>query len=137
MVCEATFDDVPLTCSACGGRVRVQGASEAAVRSELDLPDEARLTRALLQELGVPVMRLDEFEIDPEAAATISRDMAESFNVIPVHRMGRTLILAMSDPSNLIAYEAVRTLTGHEVDVVYATGEDIRAAIARAYPPDT
>lgn len=142
MVCKAAYSNVPYSCPACGGRVRVQTemgdvVSWRAPTDDVELiePDPVALAWELVLENGVPEVGLEDLEIDPELAAEIPRDMAEAYVVIPVARVGDALILAMADPSNLLAYEAVRSLTGARVEVVMASDDDILEAIARSYPP--
>lgn len=52
---------------------------------------------------------------------------------MPVNRAGATLIVAVSDPSNLIAIEDIKFMTGYNVEMVVASERDIKAAIDKHY----
>ena len=50
-----------------------------------------------------------------------------------MNRAGSSLIVAMSDPSNIFAIDDLKFLTGYNVDVVVASEEAIKEAIERYY----
>jgi type IV pilus assembly protein PilB len=52
---------------------------------------------------------------------------------VPVNRAGATLIVAVSDPSNLIAIEDIKFMTGYNVEMVVASERDIKNAIDKHY----
>src|SRR6185312_12029185 len=55
-----------------------------------------------LVKLGfMPAVDLSRFEVDPKIAKMIPADLAQKNLVIPLKRDGRTLTVAMADPSNL------------------------------------
>ena len=79
----------------------------------------------------LPRIRLGEFEVDPEIAQLLPREVAEKRRVFPVNRMGATLILAMSNPRDIFAIDDVKFLTGLHVEAVVATDAEIGTAIER------
>ncbi len=94
---------------------------------------EADLTGFLSKQYGVPAISLKDFEIDEEVLKLIPRATAEKHQVIPVNRAGSSLIIAMSDPSNIFAIDDIKFLTGYNVEVVVASDQAIREAIDRYY----
>ena len=54
--------------------------------------------------------------------------MAEKHQCIPVNRAGASLILAMSDPSNIFAIDDIKFLTGYNIEVVVASEQAIKEA---------
>ncbi len=94
---------------------------------------EEELTQFLSKQYGVPAINLAEFEIDPEVIKLIPRDVAEKHQVIPINRAGATLIVAMSDPSNIFAIDDIKFLTGYNVEAVVASEDSIRRAIEARY----
>ncbi len=94
---------------------------------------ESDLTGFLSKQYGVPSIDLKEFEIDPEVLKLVPRATAEKHLVVPVNRTGASLVVAMSDPSNIFAIDDVKFLTGYNIDVVVASEQAIREAIDRLY----
>ncbi len=94
---------------------------------------EADLTGFLSKQYGVPAISLKDFDIDEEVLKLIPKATAEKHQVIPVNRAGSSLIVAMSDPSNIFAIDDVKFLTGYNVEVVVASEQAIREAIEQHY----
>lgn len=94
---------------------------------------ENELTTFLSKQYGVPSINLTEFEIDPEVIRLIPKDVAKKHMVVPVNRAGSSLIVAMSDPSNIYAIDDLKFLTGYNIDVVVAAEGAITEAIAKYY----
>ncbi len=94
---------------------------------------EQELTQFLSERYGVPAIELDEFEIDEDVIMLIPREVAEKHMLIPINRAGNSLIVAMSDPSNIFAIDDIKFLTGYNIEVVVASEEAIRKAIERYY----
>jgi len=94
---------------------------------------EADLTNFLSKQYGVPAIGLKDFEIDEEVIRLIPRATAEKHQVVPVNRAGSSLIIAMSDPSNIFAIDDIKFLTGYNVEVVVASEQSIREALEQYY----
>jgi type IV pilus assembly protein PilB len=101
--------------------------------TKLGILQERELTEFLSRQYGVPSISLDEFEIDPDVIALVPRDVASKHIAIPVQKAGSTLIVAMSDPSNIYAVDDLKFLTGLHIEPVVSTDTAIEAAIARYY----
>jgi len=52
---------------------------------------------------------------------------------VPVNRAGSSLIIAMSDPSNILAIDDIKFITGYNVEVVVASETAIKEALERCY----
>jgi type IV pilus assembly protein PilB len=94
---------------------------------------ETDLTNFLSKQYGVPAISLKDFDIDDEVLKLIPKATAEKHQVVPVNRAGSSLIIAMSDPSNIFAIDDIKFLTGYNVEVVVASEQAIREAIERYY----
>ncbi|HDH97164.1 MAG TPA: type IV-A pilus assembly ATPase PilB [Proteobacteria bacterium] len=101
--------------------------------SKLGYIEESELTQLLAQQYGVPAVNLLEFELDPEIVQLIPREMAERYKVIPIQKTENSLIVAMADPSNIMAIDDLRFRTGTNIEPVVATEEAILAAIEKYY----
>ncbi len=97
---------------------------------ERGLITDAQLMSAVAERMGLEFVELTGHPIDPVAASLVPEAIGRRHGIIPIafDDDGR-LRLAMSDPSNVLAIDDVRTLTGHRIQPVAATREDILAAI--------
>jgi type IV pilus assembly protein PilB len=94
---------------------------------------ESELTAFLSKQYSVPSINLAEFEIDPAVVRLLPVEVVQKYQAIPVNRSGSTLILAMSDPSNIFAIDDIKFMTGYNVEVVVASDTGIKAAIDKYY----
>jgi type IV pilus assembly protein PilB len=94
---------------------------------------ENELTGFLSKQYGVPAISLKDFDVDEEVLKLIPKATAEKHQVVPVNRAGSSLIVAMSDPSNIFAVDDIKFLTGYNVEVVVASEQAIREAIEQYY----
>jgi hypothetical protein len=96
---------------------------------------EEVLVRALSKQSGIPRADLGGQAPPREALDKIPPDVAEEFGVIPLQMQedGRTLLVAMSDPLNLMVTDHLRSLTGCKVVAHLAGTSAIRNAISRWY----
>ena len=95
--------------------------------SEQDLLD------FLSQVYHVPSVDLSNFEPDPVLTKLIPGDVAIKFMALPVSRVGRRLIVAMANPSNIFALDDIKFITGYEVEPHVASDVSLKRAIDRAY----
>ena len=94
---------------------------------------EHDLTSFLSKQYGVPAISLKDFDIEEEVLKLIPKTTAEKHQVVPVNRAGASLIVAMSDPSNIFAIDDIKFLTGYNVEVVVASEQAIKEAIEQHY----
>jgi len=101
--------------------------------TRLGILAERELTEFLSKQYGVPSISLEEFEIDLDVIMLVPKEVALKHVVIPVQRAGSSLIVAMSDPSNIYAIDDLKFLTGLNIESVVSTDAAIEAAIVRYY----
>ena len=97
------------------------------------LISEHDLVSFLSRQYGVPTINLNEYEIDPAVVKIIPPEVVQKYSLVPVNRAGSTLIVAVSDPSNLFAIEDIKFMTSYNVEMVVASESDIRGAIDKYY----
>jgi type IV pilus assembly protein PilB len=90
------------------------------------------LTRAIAQRFGLCHVDLTIFKLDVAALNLLSSQAARRLNAAPIgfDEDGR-LRVAITDPSNVIALDDLKLMTGHEVQPVVASAEDIQGLIGR------
>ena len=100
---------------------------------QLGAVTEEEIALALTAQYGFPYLPLDNYEIDGGLTALIPEETARQYCLIPVDRIGNALTLAMADPSNLQAVEAVELMTKCVVQTFVSTPSDILKAIEKHY----
>jgi hypothetical protein len=111
-----------------GGRL-----SRIVVDMRLASPDV--VTEAISKGMGMPRMQLGNVPKDPGALAKLDVGFAEQKGVFPValRDNGKTLVLAMSDPSDLETIDQVAARSRTRVVPVVAGDREIETAILRHY----
>ncbi len=97
------------------------------------LLSEEQLTSFLSKQYGVPSVNLSDYEIDPTVIKIIPPEVVQKYQLLPVNRAGATLIVAVSDPSNLFAIEDIKFMTGYNIEMVVASERDIKSSIDKYY----
>jgi type IV pilus assembly protein PilB len=100
---------------------------------ELGFVTESRLADTLALQLSIPRVELSAEVIPAEVLQLVPSEVAESNVLIPVRRKDNQLMVAMSDPLDLLAMDDIRFRTGLEVKACVSTESDLRAAIDRCY----
>jgi len=98
---------------------------------------ENELILTLSQGLGLPLIDLKRFKIDPEIVKIIPIDIARHYQIIPLSKMGDTITLAMADPLNVFTIDHVQSLTGYKINPIISTSQDILQTIDLSYPDST
>src|SRR3989440_988324 len=95
---------------------------------------EEVLVRALSKQTGIARADLNG-EPDRQAISRVPAETAEEFNMVPLGFAdeGRVLIVAMSDPGNVMVTDHLHSLTGCRIEAQLAGASAIRNAIARWY----
>ncbi|MCK6527354.1 type IV-A pilus assembly ATPase PilB [Myxococcota bacterium] len=101
--------------------------------TRLGFLEENELTAFLSKQYGVPSINLSEFDIEPDIIKLLPKEVVQKHQVIPVNRTGSTLIVAMTDPSNIFAIDDIKFLTGYNVEVVVASEQAVQEAVEKYY----
>ena len=84
------------------------------------------LMQALARRLGCKYLDLAVFRVDPVALELISERDARRYSAIPVSFVDEhTVLVAMADPSNIVAIDDLRILTGFDIEPGLASNEEI------------
>ena len=91
------------------------------------------ITEVLSRQYGVPSINLKYYEVDPTVIKLIPQDTAVRYQIVPLSRVGSTLTIAMTDPTNVFAMDDIKFMTGFNVEPVVASETSINEAIAKFY----
>jgi type IV pilus assembly protein PilB len=112
------------------GRSESRPPEELLVEEGVITPDQH--ARATAQRFGLCHVDLSLFKTDIAALNLISSQAARRLNAAPVgFDEGGRLLVAIADPSNVIALDDLKLMTGHEVVALVASWEDIQGLISR------
>ena len=96
---------------------------------KLGFIDEDQLMDVLGQQLHLPRVELDNFEVESDALDLIDKDMARSYNVVPLYTFDDEITVATAEPLNVTAVDAVNRITGRKVQLALATGSQISQCV--------
>ncbi len=98
---------------------------------------DIQLAVAMGKQWGYRYLNLGDTKIDPDAVKLVPHSLALRLRVMPIGWEQGRLVLAMTDPLNVIAIDDVRLITGQEVEPVITTEDELLAAINRHYQVET
>lgn len=96
--------------------------------------DERRVAKAMARVNGLEYLELESFEPSPAVLATLSADQVRAIEALPVGVVQGALVVAVADPSNVIALDDLKARLGQPVHAVMAAPAALAEAIARYYP---
>ena len=100
---------------------------------KLGFIQETELTKMLARQYRMPAVDLSKFEVDPRIAKLIPSDLAIKHLVLPLKRDGRTLTVAMADPTNLGVIDDIKFITRYDIFPVIAGEYTLRNAVEKYY----
>ena len=100
---------------------------------KLGFIQETELTKMLARQYKMPAVDLSKFEVDPRIAKLIPADVAIKNLVLPLKRDGRTLTVAMADPTNLGVLDDLKFITRYDIFPVIGGEFTLKSAIEKLY----
>lgn len=96
------------------------------------LVNEVDLAKFLAARLGLEYVDLERFSVDQAAAAAIPIQLAKKYRILPIAFRDERMVLAMADPTDVIALDDVRAIARRDVVVVTSSWSLLTLAIERA-----
>jgi len=104
------------------------------VLRKLKLLDDEEVTRSLAEYLGLEYMSLhNPAEIEVDVAREIPERIAKRFCLVGINQVNDHMIVAMSDPLNIVAIDTVEFSTGRKVRPVVSSPRNIKDAVDLIY----
>jgi type IV pilus assembly protein PilB len=100
---------------------------------KLGFVQETEITKALARQYRMPAVDLSRFEVDQKIIKLVPADVAVKHMVLPLKRDGRTLTVAMADPTNMGVVDDLKFITRYDIFPVIAGEYTLRTAIERYY----
>ncbi len=100
---------------------------------KLGFVGENELTRMLSKQYRLPAVDLEKVDVDAKILKLIDGDMAYKHLVLPLRRVGRTLTVAMANPSEMEAIDVLRFKTRYDIEPVIVGEYTLRKHLERYY----
>ena len=95
--------------------------------------DEDVISAFVGKQLNIGALRITDVELNPDIVKLIPQDIARKFNVIAVSKIGKSLIVAISDPNNIYVLDAIKFITGLNIQPVISPEMAISKSIDEYY----
>ena len=112
---------------------KVPGKKLGEILVEQGFTTQRRVYKMLERQLGVEFIDLTGMAISKEMTRIVPRSIARKYNIVPVQATRETLSLAMADPLNFVATDAVKMVAKRKVVPMLATAEAITRTITDLY----
>ncbi len=94
---------------------------------------QEQMARAVAQELKVEYVDLSTYEISEEATRLIPERLARQYSILPLATKEDKILIAMTNPLDIIAIQNVKLYTGKSVSRVMTTQNELDNAYTRVY----
>lgn len=112
---------------------RDHGGRLGSIMIQLGYVSDDAIATALSQQYGVPSVNLAHCEISPDVIKLVPIETAIRYQVLPLKKVGTSLTVATTDPTNVLAFDEIKFMTGYTVEPVVAAEGSIREAIEKFY----
>lgn len=108
-----------------------KGGRLGSILIDMNMVDEHTIAELLSKQYGVPYVDLSIIEIDQDAMDSLSAELCKKYLVVPFGRMGNTLKVAITDPSNAYALEELRFVSGFNMEPYVTVESSMRAFLVK------
>ena len=100
---------------------------------DMGIVDKDMIKRTLAKKLGIPVINLRKFAIDPNIIKLVPYNIVRKHSVMPLYRQDDTLIVAVENPMHWEPLDEIRFFTKLTIEPVMASLDDILFVINTYY----
>lgn len=108
---------------------RENGSSVPKEIVRLGFTNEETLTDFLAKQFGIETVELDPGDIEDAVFSLVPPQIVQKHQLVPYKLLGSTLTLAMADPTDLVAVNEVKFVTGYGVRIVLCTPAGIKKTL--------
>ncbi|MEN8374170.1 MAG: type IV-A pilus assembly ATPase PilB [Gemmatimonadota bacterium] len=94
---------------------------------------EEALTRMLAKQYLVPAVDLERVEVDERILRLVPGELALTHQILPLRRNGRTLVVAMANPTDGTAIDNLKFVTSHDIEPVVVGEYTLRKHLEKYY----
>jgi len=94
---------------------------------------EEQISGALARQLDIPYINLKFYNINPELVRLLPETQARRFRALVLEDRREGLLVGMSDPTDLFAYDEIARLVRRNIELAVVNETEVLAAIDRIY----
>jgi len=114
-------------------QMAAQGGRLGNILVDLDFVSDEDIAAAICRNYGIPSINLSYFDVDSDILRLITQETAQKYQIVPLSRVGSTLTIAATDPTNVADLDDIKFMTGLAIEPVVASISSIREAIEKYY----
>lgn len=88
-----------------------------------------KIAIAASQEFGIPLLDIENIEIDNDIIKLVKEDLIRKHHTLPLFKRGKLLYLAVSDPVNLLALDEIKFAVGLNTEAILVEEDKLIKAI--------
>ena len=112
---------------------KLEGGRIGEVLIRKGLITEEGILQALSRQFAIPVIDLEETEIEEDVISLIPLNTVRRYNIMPIRKKGNTLTLALVDPTKIFDLKEIKLFTGFDIDPVLTSEAAVSKAIETYY----
>jgi len=94
---------------------------------ELGHVTEENLINAQAKQYHLEKVNLSQYDINPDAFSVIPIDVLKHYNVMPIDIKDGFLVVATSNPEDVLAASDLRFISGRDIKMVLVSGKEIKS----------
>ncbi len=91
--------------------------------------DSEKLAEIGSEEFGVPLLDLEAIDLEGAPVGIIPDKLIEAHGILPLHKRGTKLFVAITDPTNTRALDDIKFHTGLGIEAILTDGAKLKKAI--------
>jgi type IV pilus assembly protein PilB len=92
----------------------------------LGLVTQEDLLQTISQQYGVQIIELSQYSFDDSLLQLVPQNLATKHGLLPLVRKDSTLTIVIADPSNIVAINDIKFITGLDIQVTIAPESEIK-----------
>jgi type IV pilus assembly protein PilB len=100
---------------------------------ELEFCSREQVNEAMASKLGIPYVKLADYQIPPQVLSLVPADIALQYNVLQLAEHHKRLVIAMENPLDWEALELLRFHTNRNIDAVITSSAEISKVLDKYY----
>lgn len=110
-----------------------EGASATKELVRLGFTTEEKLTDFLAKQFGIERVDINPADIEDAVFSLVPPQLVQKHQIIPLKLLGSNLTIAMADPTDLVATNEIKFITGYGIRVVAAFPSAIKKALEHRF----
>ncbi len=87
---------------------------------------------AASSEFGVPLLDIENIELNTDIIKLLSEELLKKHKVIPIYKRGNRLFIAVSDPTNVLAFDDIKFHVKMNVEAILVEEDKLSKVLERA-----